>query len=992
MRVWFKCAGLMSALVLASASAVSAQATGSIMGAVTDRQTAAPVVGAHVSVVGTNLAVLTTAEGRYVLPQVPVGEALVLVRAMGYASAQETVTVGADATATVSFELQPQAVALDELVVVGYGTQRREEITGSVSRVSREQFIEGPARSAASLVVGRIPGLVVVHSSGDPRSTPAIQLRGVSTIRGSASPLVLIDGIPGDLTTVSPQDIESIEVLRDGSAAAVYGSRAANGVLLITTRRHDGAAPTIRYEAYTAVETIYNRPDMLTADEYRALRQEHALPFPDEGYATDWIGELLRTPVSQRHSVTVAGGGTDTNYLGAVTYEDRQGIFRRSELERITGRLNVGHSMFDGRLHADFNLLTRIDTDFRGPSMGYIWRQAMIRNPMDRIRDENGAWQERTGYFYINPLGLLNEQHGQRELRQLRMHGVLTFRPIDNLRLSLLAGTSRGSNLDGSYRTMAHHSTVVGGENAWASRSTSSDLTQTLEMTGTYSDTWYGHNFTVLGGYTFLRNEDEFFNASNWDFPTDVFGYYQLQRGDAHERGQSSMSSGGGGDRTIGFFGRLNYDWNNRYLLMVSGRYEGDSRFGANHQWGWFPAIQAGWRVTEEDFIRDRLFWLSDLKLRVGFGVTGMAPTARYLHQASYSYGARFPFGGDWVQGLTPSRNPNPDLRWERKDETNVGMDFSLFDYRLFGSLDVYRRDTKDLLYSYSVPSPPFIFGSMLANVGRMRNQGIEADLTYDVIRRPGLRWSSNVNFSTNSNRLVSLTRDIYQLTNDWFTPAGHTGEPVQQWTHRVWIGERTGYFWGWESVDIDEQGRWIVLSADGEPISMDDAGLDDRRKIGNGTPRHYAAWNNTVRWGNVDLSSTMRGAFGFQILNHNRMFYENPRIQYNVLRSAFHDVYGKRTLDYDQHYVSYYIEDGDYWKVDNVTLGYTFDMSRLPGLLSDVVTNVRVYVSGRNLWTITGYKGLDPEVPQTGLSPGNDFRDGYPTIRSWTFGMNLAF
>jgi hypothetical protein len=386
----------------------------------------------------------------------------------------------------------------------------------------------------------------------------------------------------------------------------------------------------------------------------------------------------------------------------------------------------------------------------------------------------------------------------------------------------------------------------------------------------------------------------------------------------------------------------------------------------------------------------DGVDWVSDLKLRGGYGVTGIAPNNSYLSLTSYRFGSRFLYNNEWVQGISPSRNPNPDLRWERKDEINLGIDYSLFDYRLSGSLDVYQRDTRDMLYNYSVPVPPYLFGSMLANVGHMQNKGIEAMLSYDVINSENFRWTSSANWSTNRNQLVSLSNEAFQ-TADFFY-AGGTGEPIQQSTHRIDVGGPIGNFFGYKSVDIDDNGEWIVMSKEGERIPIADVHEDDRQVLGNGIPKQYAAWNNTAEYKNFDLSVNMRGAFGFQILNFQRMYYENPTIlQYNMLRSALDPVYGKRTVDYDLAYVSYYVENGDYWKVDNATLGYTFGDTAL-GATSGVLSGARIYISGNNLLTLTGYKGMDPEVNTNGLTPGSDQRDKYPTTRMFTAGIRLSF
>lgn len=783
---------------------------------------------------------------------------------------------------------------------------------------------------------------------------------------------------------MAPQDIESIVVLKDGSAAAVYGSRASNGVLLITTKRHrSGAEPTIRYDAFASVQTLYKTPDFLDADDYRRL-QAQGFDFENFGSTTDWQALLLRQPVSYTHNVTISGGADNTNYTANLGYEDGQGIFERSEQQEMTGRINVGHVMFDGRLQADLNLLTRVETSFDGTNYDYTWRQVLIRNPTDRVYDDDGTYQLRGTYFYPNPVGLVNEFNGDSEDRNLRLHGTVRLRPIDNLTLSILAGTEKASMLFGSSNT---ESAVNSGlsSTVFANRRTESSEDRIIELAGTYAGDIGGHSFTLLGGYSYQDFEFETFNAANQDFPTDLFGYNNLGTGDALREGRASIGSEKWSYKLVGFFSRLNYSWNNRFLLMGSIRYEGNSKFGAAHKWGLFPAISAGWRLSEESFLAGGPF--DDLKLRAGFGVTGIAPRDPYLSLTAYGYGARFPFGGDWVQGISPVRNPNPDLRWERKEEINVGVDFALLSYRLTGSLDVYRRDTKDMLYEYDVPSPPYLFNSILANVGHMRNNGIEAALSYDMIRTADMRWQVSANWSTNSNTLLSLSNEVYE-TDECFN-TGYTGEPVQKSTHRVCIGEPIGNFWGLKSVGVDTNGVWLVQDTLGNTISIEDAG-DQYHVLGNGIPDHYVAFNTSLRFKNWDLHVNMRGAFGHQILNFQRMFYENPtNTEYNMLESALEPVYGQRRLNYELDYVSYYVEDGDYWKIDNVTLGYT--LPRLPNFAS----GARVYVSARNLLTLTGYKGMDPEVSLTRpdpLAPGNDQRDTYPTTRTFTMGLSVTF
>jgi TonB-linked SusC/RagA family outer membrane protein len=816
----------------------------------------------------------------------------------------------------------------------------------------------------------------------------------VTTIQGVRNPLVLVDGIPGSLETVATPDIESISVLKDGSAAAVYGSRASNGVILITTKRHTGGKPTMRYDGYLSQQTIYKRPAFLTAGDYRRLKGQ-GFAFEDLGFTTDWQKQILRSPTSQRHNFSIGGGDVGTNYTGSVTYDQAEGIFLRSDNEEVTARGGIRHSMFNGKLDADLQFLSRTQQYFDGPDFNWAWRQALIRNPTDRVTADDGSWQERGTYMYQNPVGLIDEQNGKYEERDTRLHGTVSLRPIDRLRLALTGGSSRSSVMRGNATTFKHVNTTLNGQGGTAFRRSDAGEDRILEGTGTYTNSFGQHSFTMLGGYSYQDFVDEFFQASNFQFPTDLFGFDALQRGTALTEGKSSLSSDKSGYKLIGFFSRLNYDWQNRLLLMASVRHEGNSRFGADHKWGTFPAVSAAWRLSEEGFVK-RFPFITDLKLRAGYGVTGIAPDRSYLSLTSYSYGGKFLYNGQWVQGLAPARNPNPNLRWEEKHEINTGVDFALLSSRLTGAVDVYRRETRDMLYNYSVPVPPYLFGSILANVGTMRNSGVEAQLSYDVLRGTNLRWTTSANWSKNSNMLVTLSNDTFQPQSDCFYQ-GATGEPIQVSTHRVCVGQPIGNFFGWKSVDIDNNGEWIVLNKNNQRIPIRSATSDDRQVLGNGLPQQYAAWNNSLRFRNFDLDVNMRGAFKFQVLNFQRMYYENPKIiQYNMLRSAFDNVYGKRPVNYDLAYVSYYIENGDYWKIDNATLGYAIP-THLLGRLTGNISGARVYVSGRNLFTFTGYKGMDPEVPQnlgttTGLTPGNDNRDQYPTTRMFTTGVTVTF
>ena len=507
-----------------------------------------------------------------------------------------------------------------------------------------------------------------------------------------------------------------------------------------------------------------------------------------------------------------------------------------------------------------------------------------------------------------------------------------------------------------------------------------------MEFTTNYNKAVGDHYFTLLGGYSWQDATYEDFNASNWDFPTDLYKWNNLGAGGALQAGQAGMGSSKNKWQLAGFFGRATYSYHEKYLFMASVRREGSSRFGENSQWGTFPAVSVGWRISNEPFLKNSKN-IGEIKLRAGFGVTGTIANSPYLSQISYDFtraqGAYI--GGQWVQGFIPARNFNPDLRWERKEEYNFGVDYSFFNDRLSGSIDVYRRDIKDLLYNFPVPVPPYLTNSMTINAGVLQNDGIEVLVNVVPIQKKDFSWNTSITYSTNRNKLVSLSNDQFEATNDFFT-AGYTGEPIQDYTHRVEVGGAIGRFYVWKTVGTTEDGEWLIENQAGENIPISEASQEDRQYYGNGIPLHILGFNNSLRFKNFDMQANFRGAFGHEILNFQRMFYENPyNPAYNMLKTAYDPVYGNR-LNSDLALVSHYIEDGDYFKLDNLTIGYT-----IPKL--GFLRNARVYASGLNLFTITKYKGIDPEgVSITGFDPGNDQRDKYPTTRIYTLGLNVTF
>ncbi|MCF2503660.1 SusC/RagA family TonB-linked outer membrane protein [Dyadobacter sp. CY107] len=960
-----------------------------ITGTVVSAEDKNPLPGVTIIVKGNNsIGTATDTEGKFKMT-VP-EDATLILSYIGYTSQELVVGTQSDFT----IEMASDQKQLSEVVVIGYGTQKKGDITSSVASIKREDFVKGTVRDAAQLIQGKVAGLRITTPSGSPTSNTQINLRGINSINGTSNPLILIDGIPGNLNTVAPEDIESVDVLKDGSAAAIYGTRATGGVILITTRKNRGnnSRSTVEYSNYVNIQTIARRPDLLTGDDYRQKISE-GIDYTDYGGNTDWLKEIMQKPVSHNHNLTFFGGNSTTNFTGSVNYRNWEGIFLRSGQSRFTGRADLNHAMFNNKLKTNIQIINRITSsngavspDNNDALYGYAYRQAMIRNPTDNVRTETGAWQERDGYFYENPVSLLNESNYEAKFKEMRMSGSLDYAPIADLNFKLLVSNVQNSNLAGGSTTFLHTATRLSNQNATAFRNTNANNENLLEFTGNYAKSFGKHRFTLLGGYSWQDATYEAFDASNWDFPTDAYDWNNLGAGGALQKGQAAMSSTKNKWQLAGFFGRLTYSMDEKYLFMASVRREGSSRFGINNQWGTFPAASVGWRISKERFM-EGLTGVSEIKLRAGIGVTGTIASDPYLSQISYNFtrteGAFI--GGKWVPGFVPARNFNPDLRWEKKEEVNAGVDFGFLKNRINGSVDFYSRKVKDLLYDFPVPVPPYLIGSMLINAGTMKNEGMELLLNIVPVQTANLQWNTGFTYSTNRNKLVSLSNDQFQAANDFFDD-GYTGEPIQVSTHRVKVGEPIGRFFVWKSVGVDENGAWLVENKDGEVIPIANATPEDRQYYGNGIPKHNVGWNNSVRYKNFDLAVNMRGAFGFDILNFQSMFYNNPRNKaYNMLKTAYDPIDGK-VLNNELVYVSNYIEKGDYWKIDNVTFGYT--LPNLKGL-----KNARIFVSGLNLATITGYTGIDPEgVDMTGFFPGSDQRDKYPTTRTFTAGLSVTF
>lgn len=949
-----------------------------------------PVIGASVIVKGNNtMGTITDFDGNFML-DVPAKSVLV-ISYIGYVT-QEVPTAGKNSLEIV---LKEDTKTLDEVVVIGYGTQRKGDVTSSVASVKADNFVKGAVKDVGQLIQGKVAGLAITNPNGDPTGSTQIRLRGTNTIGGAnTAPLVLIDGIPGELGTVAPEDVESVDVLKDGSAAAIYGTRGTNGVILITTKQAKGVdINKVEYNGYVSTSLIAKKLDMLNADEFRTL-----YPDQDHGADTDWIDEISRTPVSHVHNLSLMGGNSKTNYIANLNYASRQGIMKKSDFESFQGRIEVTHRMFDDKLKLKFGLFGKKNqmesTTSGGSFRGWVYGQATRRNPTDPVRNEDGTWNENVSKFeYENPLALLYEAEGNVKKTQLRYNGNIVYNPIKDLTLSAVFSYIRDNMNRGYGETLNHISALRDGLAGWSSVGAYTKMEKLMELTAQYNKEIGAHKFSVLGGYSYNETDFEELWIDNYGFQDDYFGgWHNIGIGSALKDGKANIGSKKTPTNLIGFFGRATYSFKNRYLLMGALRYEGASQlWGTDNAWGLFPSISVGWRITEEAFMKNQKIF-DDLKLRVGYGVTGSQPKDPFLGVAMLKYGSYAFVNGNWVQTIVPASNPNPDLKWEEKKETNIGLDFVSWGGRLSGSIDYYNRDVDGLIYEYGVPTPPNLYNKTMANGGTMRNRGVEVLVTVVPVQNKDFEWSTTGTFSLNSNKLISLSGSIFKSDYDYFNTGTveYSGQVAD--SHRVQVGESIGNFYGFKVVDVDSEGRWIYEDRNGELVNYKDFthAPEDKHVIGNGLPKWYAGWNNTLRYKNFDLNVTMRGAFGFQIINGGRMNYENVKNSRfeNRLKSVNDLVFGKHTLspEVEPEFNSYYVEDGDYWKIDNITLGYSF------GQVGKYIKSLRIYGSVLNALTITGYKGIDPEVSTDGLTPGYDTRDRYPSVRSFTFGVNVKF
>jgi len=967
------------------------------------------IIGASIKEKGTSNGTISKIDGSFSL-NLKSDNPVLVISFIGYKTQQ--VNVGAQSSIKVVLEEDSKMV--DEVVVIGYGTQRKGDVTSAVASVKAEDFTMGKIGDAAELVKGKIAGLSIVKSSGDPNATSSIMLRGIGTLLGDVSPLVLVDGIEGSLTTVAPENIASIDVLKDASAAAIYGTRGANGVILITTKAGKRDSKTsVTYTSYVSLSEWYKTADFMNTNDIIYGRTN----FTYGGYDTDWLKAVTRKAgYTQNHSLSMQGGSQSTTYSANVTYSDEEGIMRKSDNRNLKAQLDFSQYALNDILKFNVNVLYGTHKNSNNNN-AYVYRQALIHNPSSPVYNSDGSYYEDFNLFqYYNPVEIQNELIGDTRSNYMRLTGNITFEPIKGWQTNLMLSSKENGSTSENYYTSKFYSQATGKIRGSASKSSSTERSDNLELTSKYNFTIGKNRVSALVGYSYLYNVSDGFSAGNSNFPSESYLYNNLEQGTylKDKDHSASMTSGREDNKLIGFFGRATYAYDNRYNVMLSMRREGSSKFGINNQWGSFPSASVGWTISNENFMKE-VTWLNTLKLRSGYGVTGVIASDSYKSLTTFNYdtyGKHLSEDGVWTPSLKVDQNPNPDLKWQTTREYNLGIDWAVLNSRLSGSLDLYTKKTDDLLYPYNVPVPPNMYGQTVANAASIGNKGIEVMVNAIPVKTKDFEWNTTLTLSHNENKLLSLSNDLYVTDN--FTEDGGVGDPISVPTHCLEVGQRMGDFWGLKSVGVSKDGFVLVQVSDGnggwvakefETKYNEEA---YRQRLGNGLPQVYAGWNNTFRYKGFDLSMQFTGQFGFQILNTQRAFYENNSIAYNRLKSAANwygavDATGAAVIDATtgkqklvqlsssmaQGVWSDFIEDGDFIKLSSATFGYTFPVS---GSAKKYIQNARLYVSGQNLFCITGYSGLDPEVSNYFRAPGIDDRDKYPTIRSYTVGLSINF
>ena len=903
----------------------------------------------------------------------------VVVSFMGYED--YTFTAAADIS-PLNIKMAPsQAIMLDETVVIGYGTTTKKETTGSVASLKSENLDLGSYINAGAMLQGKVAGLTVVNpDGGDPNASYQFLLRGTNTLKAGQGPLIIIDGVAdADIRNINFQEVESIDVLKDGSAAAIYGTRGTNGVVIITTRRARSGSTSVEYDGQVSVQAVQSRAMPMTAEEFNYTIKNYAPAKVGSlyGYDTDWFDEITRTPISHKHSLAVSGGNDRFSHRTVLNVEQNQGLQKGNDASKYLIKTNIVQHALEGWLDMDYNLsyVKRVAS----PANYGAFRQAFMRNPTEPVYDETAT--EYGGYFtltesdYSNPVAMINERYATNETSTVAasVRATLNILPIQGLKWDNFLSYSDEKYFGSEYKTSYYPGSVGKGGVAYTSANAYDNLQ--WESTLQYSRMFGDHSFQGILGYTWQKQMNWSSNMENYGFDSDFYKANNMGIGTALKQGLADMYTNRSSNRYIAFFGRVIWNYQEKYLASVSLRRDGSTRFGKDHKWGWFPAVSLGWRMSQEEWLKD-VEWISELKLRAGYGVTGNQDFANYKSLMLMSSSTSFYYNGEWINSYAPASNANPDLRWERKSEFNVGADFSFLNGRLGGTLDYYYRLTTDLLYEYNVPVPPYDYKTLFTNVGSISNTGIELSLYATPVKTRNLVWTTSLVAAHNRNKLINFTNEEFQ-NQDY--EIGWIATPVGAYVQRLIEGESLGSFYA---------PRWDHVGADGRDHLKDEfAGkvpVAKWSRIGSAYPDVTLGWSNTLRYRQWTFGLTLRGAIGGKVFNSYRATYEN--LQQIGLRNILASWLDDTSYTGEIRYSDKYIEDASYLKLDNVSVSYDLPYH------NQYLHSARIFLSGQNLYCLTGYKGVDPEVSLSGLTPGIESTSYYPRTMTFSLGVNLTF
>lgn len=941
------------------------------------------LIGANVIVKGTTIGNVTDMNGMVTLHDVP-ANAVLEVSYIGYRSQE----VQVKNQTQIRVVLAEDTKALKEIVVVGYGTMEKKQVTSAITSLKSEDMMVGVSGAdISSALQGKIGGLVM-NNLGSANSSTTFQLRGMTSINAGRSPLIVIDGFPGgDIRSLTQDDIKSIDILKDGSAGAIYGTRAASGVILITTKSGSNTEGKVKltYSNEFSKKQSYNAPELLSGREFAS----HNIS-TDYGSDVDWWDELINHDnFSQKHHLALEMGTEKAQLYTSFFYEKNEGIALQDDRQDYGGRLNATFKLFDDWFEV------RPAVDYRQAARNNHFpnfQQALRNNPTRSPYDSKSAtgynvWVNESLDYNVVADAMLEDWYGLDKWFKPEVNMKLNIKPIEGLSYQQVLGYENRQWEQHIYYPRTHRTSIEESRNGDAYLGFSKTENLTSEGYFSYLKEFKGgHNLNATAGYSYFESNGESFNMHNYNFSVDGIKYWNIGEGSYLSDGKASMSSSKNiSEKLFSLFARVNYSYQDKYMASASIRHEGSSKFAANNRWANFWSATAGWRISNEDFMKD-IEWIEDLKVRFGYGVTGNNDfSSSYMANMLGSDTNWMLPDGTWAYSYGKSQNVNPNLGWEEKKEWDLGVDYSLFDGRLYGKFDYYRRKIDNLLYSVKVPQPPYTQGSQYQNIGSMESKGWEFEVGGNIIQTKGFTWSTNLNFSHNSGKILTLWGNNTYYNGNGFVAPGSPGDAA-----RMEEGSTIGSFYLWKFAGFDDEGNFLLYNKDGEVIPAAKKTENDKQYMGNYTPKLIVGWSHTFTYKNFDLGINMRSWIDFDVYNTLNMYFGiQGQSNMNVLKTAytkFNHIKGEKQI------CDYYLEDGTFLKIDAITLGYTLPMKKHT---RNLVDRIRIYGTVGNVCTITGYSGMNPEVNITGWDKGTEkFWDGnlYPVVRTWTLGMQFNF